>query len=206
MTAARAEQDVGPPDRGVRELPPVSKPSRVRRIGPVRVGPLRRQVARLSEKVWRRENRAKENDYDCFHHTRHIIFRFIEGNRDPRRFYSNPIWAVWRPVLLPVLAQATAPYGYDSPVYPKAMLARLMARHRIDRHRDGEGSHALVHKIHVPLETGPAAVLHVDGRDFHLKTGHAYEINNLLVHGAFNGEETDRIHLIFEVFEGAPTE
>lgn len=206
MSAARAGQDVAPPEWGARELPPVSKPSRVRRIGPVRVGALRRQMARLSERVWRREDRAKENDYDCFHHTRHIIFRFIEGNRDPRRFYSNPIWAVWRPVLLPVLAQATAPYGYDRPVYPKAMLARLMAGHRIDGHRDGEGSHPLVHKIHVPLETGPAAVLHVDGKDFHLETGHAYEINNLLVHGAFNGEETDRIHLIFEVFEGARTE
>ena len=35
-----------------------------------------------------------------------------------------------------------------------------------------------------------------------LMAGHAWEINNLLVHGAFNGGETDRIHLIFEVFEG----
>ena len=201
--------DPGPENRDDRapRLRPVEKPARVRRLGAVRIGPLRRQVARLSERVWRREDRAKENDYSCFHHTRHIVFRFIEGNRDPQRFYSNPIWAVWCPVLLPVMAQAAAPYGYARPVYPKAMLARLGAGHRIDRHvdgiRDGRGSHPFVHKIHVPLETESAAVLHVDGTDFHLEAGHAWEVNNLLEHGAFNGGERDRIHLIFEVFEGA---
>ena len=211
MSAGRPEPETGARGGGDRSLRRVEKPSRVRRLGPVRTGPLRRQVARLSERVWRREDRAKENDYACFHHTRHIVFRFIEGNRDPRRFYSNPSWAVWRPVLLPVMAQAAAPYGYVRPVYPKAMLARLAAGHRIDRHIDGAAdgtgsSHPYVHKIHVPLETGPAAVLHVDGKDFHLEAGLAWEINNLLVHGAFNGGETDRIHLIFEVFEGARAE
>ena len=210
MIRGRAESDPEARGGGARQLLPVEKPARVRRLGTVPVEPLRRQVARLSERVWRREDRAKENDYACFHHTRHIIFRFIEGNRDPRRFYSNPGWAVWRPLLLPVMAHAAAPYGYARPVYPKAMLARLMAGHRIDRHvdrpRDGTGSHPYVHKIHVPLETDPAAVLHVDGTDFHLEAGHAWEINNLLVHGAFNGGETDRIHFIFEVFEGARAE
>ena len=186
-------------------LRPVEKPSRVRRLGKVRVEPLRRQIARLSERVWRQEDRMKENNDAVFHHTRHIVFRFIEGNLDPRRFYSNPIWAVWRPVLLPVMAQAAAPYGYAHAVYPKAMLARLAAGHYIDPHVDrpdgGTGSHPYVHKIHVPLETEPAAVLHVDGTDFHLQAGYAYEVNNLMTHGAFNGGETDRIHLIFEVFD-----
>ena len=193
-----------------RQLRPVEKPARVRRLGTVPTEPLRRQVARLSESAWRREDRAKENDYACFHHTRHIIFRFIEGNRDPRRFYSNPGWAVWYPLPLPVMVQAAAPYGYARPIYPKAMLAGLVAGHWIDRHvgrpRDGTGSHPYVHKTHVPLETGPAAVLHVGGTDFHLQAGHAYEINNLLVHGAFNGSETNRIHLVFEVFERAGAE
>ena len=32
---------------------PVAKPDSVRRLGPVDVAPLRAQVARLSEKVWR---------------------------------------------------------------------------------------------------------------------------------------------------------
>ena len=145
------------------------------------------------------------NDFFCFRHTQHIIFRFIAGNRNPRRFYSHPIWAAWQQRLLPVLAQAAAPYGYADPVFPKVMLARLAAGHGIDPHVDEGGSNPYVHKIHVPLETNPGAVLTVDGEDFHFESGHAWEINNLVAHGAFNAGEADRIHLIFEVFEDPGT-
>lgn len=188
----------GPP--GLRRI---TKPGRVRPLGAVDISVLRHHLGRLSETVWRREDAAKENTFPCFHHTRHVIFRFIAGNLDPRRFYSQPIWAVWQPMLLPVLAQAAAPYGYADPVFPKVMLARLAAGHRIDLHVDRGGSHAYVHKVHVPLETNPGAVLTVDGEDFHLEVGRAFEVNNLASHGAFNAGEADRIHLIFEVFGGA---
>ena len=184
----------------------VDKPARIRPLGAVDVDALRLHVHRLSERVWRQENAARENDWPCFRRTRHIIFRFIAGNRDARCFYSQPIWAVWSPVLLPVMARAAAPYRYAEPVYPKVMLARLEAGHGIDRHVDGEGSHPFTHKIHVPIETNPGAVLHVDGADFHLGAAHAWEVNNLVPHGAFNGGERDRIHLIFELFEGAAAE
>ena len=193
-----APRATGPP-----VMPRVGKPARVRPLGPVGVEELRGHVARLSERVWIQEDAAKENRYRCFHHTRHVIFRFIAGNRDPRRFYSQPIWAVWGRILRPVMAQAAASYEFADPVYPKVMLARLAAGHRIDRHVDGGGSNPFVHKIHVPLETNPKAVLHVDGEDFHLEAGHAWEVNNLAPHGAFNGGASDRIHLIFEVLEGA---
>ena len=173
----------------------------MRPLGAVQAEGLRREVGRLSERVWRQEDGAKENNFPCFHHTRHVIFRFIAGNRDPRCFYSQPIWAVWGRMLLPVMARAAALYGYADPVYPKVMLARLEAGHGIDLHVDGGGSHPFTHKVHVPLETNAGAVLRVDGADFHLAAGHAWEVNNLVLHGAFNRGETDRIHLIFEVFE-----
>lgn len=181
----------------------VVKPDRVRLLGAVRVGELRAHVARLSERVWLQEDAAKENDFPCFQYTRHVVFRFIAGNRDPRRFYSQPIWAIWGRMLLPVMARAAAPYGFADPVYPKVMLARLAAGHAIDLHVDGGGSHPFTHKLHVPLETNAGAILRVDGADFHLSTGSAFEVNNLVPHGAFNGGASDRIHLIFEVFEGA---
>lgn len=203
MTAARRRGTELRP-AATKTLRRVQKPARVRRLGAVEVETLRRSVARLSEKVWRQEDGAKENDFPCFHHTRHVVFRFIAGNRDPRYFYSQPIWTVWQRILLPVMARAAASYGYRGPVYPKAMLARLAAGHGIDLHTDGGGSHPFTHKIHIPLETNPAAILYVDGEDFHLGSGRVFEVNNLVPHGAFNGGETDRIHLVFEVFEGAP--
>ena len=193
-------------DTGSRDgltLPRVEKPDVVRYLGPVDVETLWVEVERLSEKVWQQEDAVKENNFFCFAHTRHVIFRFIPHNRTPLCYYSNPAWMVWQRYLLPVMTQAAAPYGYVKPIYPKAMLARLAAGRGIDLHVDSEASNPLVHKIHVPLRTNPRALLIVDDVAFHLEAGHAWEVNNLAPHGAFNGGDLDRIHLIFEVYEGA---
>ncbi len=187
-------------------MPRARKPATIRDLGPVDASTLRDQAARLPDRLWGIEDGFKSNRYFCFHHTQHIIFRFIPGNHDPRRFYSEPIWTVWQTWLLPVMRRAVEPYGFVDPVYPKAMLARLMAGHGIDVHTDGKGdngSHPLVHKVHVPLQTDPEAVMEIAGERFHLAPGRAWEINNLVGHGAFNGGRRDRIHLIFEVFDGA---
>ena len=190
-------------------LYPVEKPDTVRRLGPVDAAHLRAlqaQVARLSETVWNREDADKENDFFCFAHTRHIVFRFIPLDAKGLSYYANPGWSLWRRWLLPVMAQAAAPYGYAEPVYPKAMLARLAAGRGIDLHTDDGSVHPLVHKIHVPLQTSPRATLTVAGATFHLEAGYAFEVNNLAPHGAFNGGGQDRIHFIFEVREGAGRE
>ncbi len=187
-------------------LPRVAKPAVARYLGPVDVAPLRACVGRLSEKVWRQEDAIKENAFFCFTHTSHIVFRFIPGNRTPLRFYSNPIWEVWQAWLLPIMTRAAAWYGYAEPVYPKAMLARLAAGHGIAPHEDAEPSHPFVHKIHVPLQTNPRALLTIDDHTLHLEVGHAWEVNNLVPHAAFNGGVRDRIHFIFEVYEGLGSE
>ena len=205
------ERDAAGADAGP-ALPQVRKPALVQRLGAVDVAELRAHAGRLSERVWRREDATKENDFVCFAHTRHVVFRFIPGNRTPLQYYSTPIWTIWERLLLSVMTQASASYGYARPVYPKAMLARLAAGRGIDMHVDQEpdrtgafaqASHALTHKIHVPLETDPRAVLTVGGADFHLEAGYAWEVNNLAPHGAFNGSERDRVHFIFELFDGS---
>ena len=193
------------PDTEQHNLRPVEKPHAMRRLGAVDVAALAKQVARLSETVWEKENAVKENDFFCFAHTRHIIFRFVAAER-LGCFYSMPIWTLWRRWLLPVMTQAVAPYGYAAPLFPKAMLARLRAGRGIEPHRDGDGMNPLTHKIHVPLQTGPQATLTVRGQTLHLPAGEAFEVNNLATHSAFNGESRDRVHLVFEVFEGAGME
>lgn len=180
----------------------VAKPREIMDLGPVDVDPLRERVAALGERAWQIEDSRKENDFPCFHDTRHIVFRFIEGNRDPERFYANPAWSLWEPLLMPVMRQAIAPYGFVQPVYPKAMLARLSAGGTIDRHRDGAGSNLRTHKIHVPLFTNPGARLLTGQSEHFLQVGHAYEVNNVDWHGAVNRGEEDRVHFIFEVFDG----
>ena len=184
----------------------VEKPDRVRRLVAVETAALRQQVARLSERVWRKESDCRENDYPCFGHTRHIIFRLVPRTAAAMCWYSNPSWRVWSKVLLPLMDRVAALYGYSQPVYPKAMLARLAAGYGIDTHVDNGHLNPYTHKIHVPLETNPQALLTVDGEVLHLQAGYAWEVNNLAPHGAFNGGAHDRVHFIFEVTEGAGTQ
>ena len=185
-------------------MPPVvKKPRHIRELGRVDISGLAPLVGAVSERTWAREDALKENDFDCFHHTRHIVFRFIRNNRNPLDHYSSPAWDAWKDRLLPVIEAACACYGFDEPIVPKVMLARLSAGHSIDLHRDGAGSNPRTHKIHVPLITNEQAFFTFEDAAFHLARGVAYEVNNLTRHGGRNGGDNDRVHLIFEVFEGA---
>ena len=184
-------------------MTPVQKPHAVRELQPVDIGRLQTAVDRISDQVWAMEDEQKENAFDCFHHTRHIIFRFIEGFRDHRVSYDRPLWPAWQGLVTPVLQQAVASYGFREPQFPKVMLARLAAGYGIDRHVDGGGSNLYTHKIHVPLRTSDKAAFIVGDESFYLREGIAYEVNNLRPHAVNNNGDRDRIHLIFEVFEGA---
>jgi hypothetical protein len=188
-------------------MPPiVKKPGAVQRLGPVPIDRLTRIASRLTDEAWANEDAVKENDFVVFHHTQHLIFRFIRGNRDPEDFYTNPAWDVWKNELEPVMESAIESYGFAKPVFAKAMLARLKAGHEIDRHRDGAGSNLRCHKIHVPLVTNPQATFQVGEEFYHLEPGYAWEVNNIKPHGARNLGEIDRVHFIFEVFDGAYAE
>ena len=182
-------------------LGPVTKPKTLLRLGPVEIAPIMSLVARMSERAWDAENAVKENAFDCFHSTRHVVFRFTTGNARADVFTSSPSWVLWRSVLLPIMNAATESYGYAHRVYPKAMLARLEAGAVIDRHSDGGGSNLMAHKIHVPLQTNPKATFTVGDACVHLERGVAYEVNNIAPHSAENFGDEDRIHLIFEVFD-----
>jgi hypothetical protein len=184
-------------------LPLVEKPKSVRDLGPVDPAALRDQVVRVSEQSWTLEDGRKENDFEVFHHTRHIVFRFTPSNRDPLDYYDTPAWQVWQPLLQPLLDAAILPYGFAQPEFPKAMLARLEAGQVIDSHVDGAGSNLRTHKIHVPLITNPGALFMSRDEGFHLAYGRAWEVNNIAPHGGVNRGEEDRIHLIFEVFDRA---
>jgi len=186
------------------QLPPrVRLPRPIRDLGPVEVAPLLRQVLALSDRTWALEDEVKENNFEVFHQTQHMVFRFVEDDGDPRRFHENPAWHIWKPLLMPVIEAAIAPYGFVQPIFPKAMLARLRARGVIDRHVDSAQTNLRTHKIHVPLVTNPGVVMSLGDSEHQLAFGRAYEVNNVIVHGVRNDGDTDRIHFIFEVFEGA---
>lgn len=184
-------------------LVPVKKPHTISNLGTTDTQPLKDLVQQLSNQVWIQEDKHKENNFPCFHHTQHIIFRFIKKNQDHRDFYSNPIWEIFKPTLLPIMEQVVVPYGFTQPEYPKVMLARLESGQFIDRHRDGAGSNLHTHKIHIPLYTSSQVNFLVRDKPHSLKEGFAYEVNNIVPHEVRNDGNTDRIHFIFEVFESS---
>ena len=178
----------------------VKKPDYLQELGSVDICQLKSVVANISSNVWQQQDDIKENKFFCFHHTQHIIFRFIPRTHDPKDAYSQPIWLAWQGIILPILQGIAKKYPYEKVDFPKVMLAKLEPGHIINRHTDNQKSNLVTHKIHVPLYTNPDAYFLIKDKSFHLQEGHAYEVNNIVPHGVENKGKEPRIHLIFEIF------
>jgi hypothetical protein len=184
------------------QIPPnPRKTQSVRQLGRVDISALREAVAALPEDMWDQENASKPNRFAALDATRHIVFRFVSSLHDWRTFYERPLWAEWSDLLLPVLRQATAAYGYANGEFPRVMLARMAPGGMIHPHKDASPSAKWPHKIHVPLQTNDRVTFFIDDRPFHLAEGEAVEVNNMAKHAVENCGQTDRIHLIFEYFD-----
>jgi len=177
------------------------KTQSIRRLGTVEIGALRQAVLALPEAVWDAENASKPNRFGALDATRHVIFRFVSNFRDWRDSYDRPLWNEWKALLEPVLAQATAPYGYERADFPRVMLARMAPGGVIHPHRDENPAAKWPHKIHVPLVTNENVTFFVDGNQYHFAEGEAVEVNNMGLHAVENRGTTDRIHLIFEYYD-----
>ena len=177
------------------------KTTSIRRLGPVDIAALREAVLALPEAVWDAENAGKPNRFDALDATRHIIFRFVTRLRDWRESHDRPLWAEWRPLLEPVLAAATADYGYARGAFPRVMLARMAPGGVIHPHRDTNPAAKWPHKIHVPLVTNERVTFYVDGVGYRFPEGEAVEVNNMGAHAVANEGDFDRIHLIFEYYD-----
>ena len=177
------------------------KTTSIRRLGAVDIAALREAVLALPEAVWDAENAAKPNRFGALDATQHIIFRFVSNFVDWRQSYEKPLWNEWKPLLEPVLAQATAAFGYEHGAFPRIMLARMGPGGVIHPHKDQNPAAKWPHKIHVPLFTNDQVVFYVNGTGYHLEEGQSVEVNNMGVHGVANRGETHRIHLIFEYYD-----
>lgn len=177
------------------------KTDSVRRLGTLDVAALRDAVLAIPEEQWNAENAAKPNRFETLSSTRHIVFRFVSNFVDWRRSYDRPSWAEWKPMIEPVMAAATADYGYRRGDYPRVMLARMAPGGEIEPHCDTNPAAQWPHKIHVPLLTNPDVTFFVDDVPYHFAEGEAVEVNNMGFHAVTNRGTTDRIHLIFEYFD-----
>jgi len=177
------------------------KTQSIRRLGTVDVTRLRDAVLAIPEERWNAENAAKPNRFETLSSTRHIVFRFVSNFVDWRQSYARPAWDEWKDLLEPVLAAATADYGYERGAFPRVMLARMAPGGEIEPHNDSNPAAQWPHKIHIPILTNPDVTFFVDDVAYHFAEGEAVEVNNMAVHAVTNRGTTDRIHLIFEYFD-----
>lgn len=181
--------------------PNARKTPSVRPLGTVDIAALRAAVLAIPEAVWDAENEAKPNRFNALDSTRHIIFRFVTRLRDWRSAENKPLWDEWRPLIEPVLAAATADYGYARSGFPRIMLARMAPGGLIHPHQDTNLAAKWPHKIHVPLVTNDQVRFMIDHVDHHFPEGEAVEVNNMAMHAVANRGTADRIHLIFEYYD-----
>jgi len=177
------------------------KTATIRRLGTIDIARLREAVMAIPEAIWDQENASKPNRFGALDATRHIIFRFVSNFSDWRHSDDKPLWAEWRPILEPVLAAATADYGYPRGAFPRVMLAKMAPGGVIHPHRDANPAAKWPHKIHVPIQTNVDVAFYVDGAVHHFAPGEAVEVNNMGLHAVENRGTTDRIHLIFEYYD-----
>ena len=177
------------------------KTQSIRRLGTIDVTRLRDAVLAIPEARWDAEDAAKPNRFETLTSTRHIVFRFVSNFVDWRESYARPAWDEWKDLLEPVLAAATADYGYERGAFPRVMLARMAPGGEIEPHNDSNPAAQWPHKIHVPLLTNPDVTFFVDEVAYHFAEGEAVEVNNMATHAVTNRGSTDRIHLIFEFFD-----
>lgn len=173
----------------------------VRQLGAVDIADLKAAVLALPEAVWDAENASKPNRFGALDSTRHIILRFVSNFNDWRDSYDRPLWAELQPIVEPVLAAATADYGYARGAFPRVMLARMTPGGVIHPHQDANPAAKWPHKIHVPIQTNDQVIFHIDGVGYHFDEGNAVEVNNMATHAVTNQGSEDRIHLIFEYYD-----
>lgn len=68
-------------------------------------------------------------------------------------------------------------------------------------HIDVYWFHRESRRIHIPISTNDQCFLTFEDRQYHLEVGTVYEINNRVIHSAFNNGSTGRVHVILDIMD-----
>jgi hypothetical protein len=77
-------------------------------------------------------------------------------------------------------------------------LVNLLPGKSLIPHRDIYWFHKYSRRIHVPIYSNAYSANTFEGREYHLEVGNIYEINNRIIHSAYNNGTEPRIHLIID--------
>lgn len=88
---------------------------------------------------------------------------------------------------------------YPDCVFVRGEISALLPDVKILPHTDGKWFHKFSHRIHVPLITNKDCMNVFEKEEIHFDTYSIFEINNRVVHHAYNKGTESRVHLIFDL-------
>lgn len=102
-----------------------------------------------------------------------------------------------RPLLATLPAFRSVIYNLFDAQPLRCLLAKLQPSGVIPKHIDKGGYFDRTLRIHIPIVTNEQSTMTVNEREFHMRVGEVWVINNCAVHGVENGHPTEaRTHLI----------
>lgn len=174
---------------------------KLKTLGPVNHAPLKAAMLAATPEMWL-EEQLRQKSFDVHAKTHSMILLFAEGWPDIQ-VKKHSAWDRYSAYALPLIRQIIRDHYQPHGTVIRAMLAKLLAGKAIDEHMDEHPSFAVGHRIHVPLVTNDRIRFMIDGDDFYLKEGIAYEVSNLDYHAVANESDEDRVHFIFDYVEDA---
>ena len=106
-----------------------------------------------------------------------------------------------KPYLDEIISQVKNFYRYSSILLTRVIITELPKGSIIPEHVDEGELLNTNHRIHIPLISDPAVKFSLDHKNYYLKPGLGYEINNQLIHEVRNESNIDRIHMIIDLKE-----
>jgi hypothetical protein len=117
--------------------------------------------------------------------------------------YSNdtirnmPLYDKYYPLIEPILEELKKYYDYEEYV---AFFARLQPEAFVTPHGDGGPFLQHIHRLHVPITTNDKSKYVIEEETMHWEIGKMYEFDNMRMHEAYNHGDTDRVHLIINLY------
>jgi hypothetical protein len=143
----------------------------------------------------------RQEIFDVASDTKTIVMKFngpTQTSNHPSKTTTFEGWDEWKAVVEPLISKVQE--LYPESVISKCFLPKLKAGGSIGKHTDNGPTLQMVHRIHIPIFTNKDVIFTVDGESINMKEGCAYEINNLKEHGVVNNGDTDRVHLLFDLY------
>lgn len=172
---------------------------KLKTLGPVDHAAMKAATLAATKEEWLAEQ-LRQKTFDVHAATHSIILLFAEGWPDVT-ISKHDGWARYSPIAMPVMQEVIKKHYSPQGTIIRAMFAKLLAGKSIDEHFDDHPTFSIGHRVHVPLITNERVRFVIDGADYHLKEGVAYEVSNLDYHYVANPSDEDRVHFIFDYVE-----